>query len=544
MKIKTIIKGFLLTAAAAVAICCQKEEGETTKQDITQDLEFTKLEVEACGYNSAEISVRHSGTTTDTWYGFVTTDTKKKDILLIAEETKKGKLTKLNKGVSKRVKLTDLNPATKYKYIVFAITEDGQLYGTAKSVTFDTKKSAFLLSQCEDWTVSREKRDAATNKENYSVVFNAQNASRCHVGFIPKWMVEYYENDQEAQAEIEEYGGLRLKIGEQIFLFTILDYLVWEELYEYWGYYDSDESYFLNETFGESSVIAIPRQESGDYYAVAIGFNDEGTPTFKYSANEVTIDKETASDKYSKWLGEWTATGSNGISYTLRLEENDPNYSFYVYGWECDPSKHNDKCANGCTKHEAGLDFTSFNLGIPFYFDALNGDLTITSKRLRADQMQEGSKYDLLCWGLYGYTESEGETVAILDEDDNIAKASLPESSSTTLNGLQSKTYKFDSNGNAEEVEFTYKSLSYIQYGIRYETDDEGNESISSDSFMPVPWNNAVEFPIELTKKTEATENSANVSHLRQMQAKELMISIKNRSYNRSIKRADITEIL
>lgn len=526
MKIRQFLNFITVTLITILAISCEKEIAPSTlPNDITPDLKFTKLDTIEVNYNSAIIRVQHSGKSSDTWYGFVTDETGTKDAILIArkieELTATGKIKGLDKRTNARIELKDLKSAKKYKYIVFAITENGQLYGSSASLTFETDESSLLLSQCEDWSVTRDSREASDNKEIYSIVFNNTSATRCHVGFIPKWMVEYYEKDPNIQEEIEQYGGLRLKIGEVTFLFSILDYLVWEELYEYWGYYEDDDNYFQNETFGESYTFSIPRQESGDYYVVAIGF-ENGEPTLKYSVSEVTIDKETPSADYNKWIGTWTAKGSNNITYTLNIGENDPNYSYYVYGWECSDSIH-DNCPEDCTEHVLYRDFTEFQLGIPFYFNALNGELSIYSKLLGAEPSSDGETS--LYWGMFGYTELEGEIGAILTPEDKIASAALPVGADATLNGLKSVTYKYGQDGSVEELNFTYNSLGYVMY------DDE--------TYNPVPWNMPLDLPVTLTKTSDTPEipeqSAAVLAEKQEQRAKESFKSVKRQSYNKAL---------
>ena len=524
MKIQKILTSII--AAAAIVCSCEKapEGGTDMPSNIKSDLTFT-LSITEISYNYVQLSVKHNGTTNDTWYGFLTDQPSGKDASLIAakiaEIKKDGQIQGLEKRTSKRVEFNDLEAATKYRYIVFAITPDGQLYGNMASIDIETPEG-FLLKKVEDWSVAYEGRNAGTNMETYSVVFNKNGAARCHVGFIPKWMVEYYEALPEIQEEIAGHGGLRIDIGEQTFLFTVLDYLVFEELFEYWGYYDEDANYFNQETFKESSTFELPRQESGDYYAVAIGFAD-CYPTFTYSVDEITIAKETASADYSSWLGTWTLTGSNNISYNLKFVENDPNYSFYVYGWECSESVHDKNCPENCTEHTLYSDFSTYELGIPFYFNALNGEMLITSKILGGEVTSANT---VMYWGMFGYTEYEGETVSILTPEDNIASAALATDSQTTLNGLDAVTYKYGADGKTvEEVNFTYSSLGYVSYDEK--------------TYTPAPWNVPIELPATMVKTADATPVAASKT----TSSKAIRKANATNSYN-SIKKADYSKLI
>ena len=68
------IQKFLTTlvAAAVLMVSCEKApEGLQLPANVKTDLNFT-LSITEVTYNSAQISVKHDGTTNDTWYGFLT----------------------------------------------------------------------------------------------------------------------------------------------------------------------------------------------------------------------------------------------------------------------------------------------------------------------------------------------------------------------------------------------------------------------------------------------------------------------------------------
>ena len=477
MKIKNLLT--IIVAVAAFCACNKEQNLSELPANIKTDLNFTKLETVEVTYNSATIRVQHNGTASDTWIGFVTDKPGTKDAILIADKlaelTANGAIKGLDKRTNARIEVKNLEPGKKYKYIVFAVTADGMLYGKTASVIFETQESEFLLSTCNDWTVTYNGRDKSTNKESYSIEFSA-GAGRCHVGFIPKWLVDYYESDEELQQTIEEFGGIIGTIGEYEFLFSIMDMLVWEELYEYWGYYDGDEGYFLQETFGESYTFSIPRQESGDYYAVAIGFED-CQPTLTYSISEVTITPETATEDYNKWIGDWTITSSNNITYTLNLEASDPNFSYILRGWECG-RVHESTCENTCTEHDVYTDFTEWGNAFPCYFNALNGELQIKSTMI-------GLVEDI-AWGIYGFDKLEEGLMAIIEEEELIATAAITEGGSTELVGASSVRYEESSSVTGyDEIPFTYSSLGYAMYNTNYEVDG---------------WNIPMELPATLTR--------------------------------------------
>lgn len=519
-----------MIAVTAVVCSCEKEpEGEQLPSNITIDLSFTTLEAIEVTYNSATIRVKHSGTSADTWYGFVTDKIGTKDAFLISEKieelTANGKITGLETRTTAREEITGLEAGNKYKYIVFAITPDGVPYGKSASVTFETPESSFLLSQCDDWTISYEGRDATTNAESYSVIFNKTNNQRCHLGFIAKWRVESLE--QANLDIIEEYGGLPVQFeGLGLCLFTPLEYLIYQELITYWKIYYNDKSYYDIETLSESGVYNIGyRQESGEYYACAIGFeiDDDGLPaaTFTYSVGEATIEQEEPTAEYEKWLGKWQITGANNISYNLRIESYDPNFGYLVYGWECG-EEHNSSCNSECTEHVYtnidGLYEEGYEHYIPFYFDVLANKLNIRSMVIQALPNEDYTYYQY--WGLHGYTYDEDQTICNTVENDIIATATLEDNSNATLVGCESS---YDSSI------FTYNSLGYVMYNVA-NTDEQEISDIT-------PLNLPLELPATLVKTGNVVPVASTVQKFRKQWAAEYYQKTKNAEHGLVSKR-------
>ena len=134
--------------------------------------------------------------------------------------------------------------------------------------------------------------------------------------------------------------------------------------------------------------------------------------------------------------------------------------------------------------YQLHFDFSEFQLGIPFYYNALNGSMNIKSMLLGAEPSSDQSYY--INWGMFGYTLYEGNTTSILLEDEIIAEAAKPVGSKTTLVGLPSTTYNIDSAGNITEVNFTYSSLGYTMY------DDK--------TYTAQPWNLPVDLPATIER--------------------------------------------
>ena len=93
MKFTTLFKSAAALLMGAVMFSCTPNEngdgdGDGTgtgagKEELNENLEFTlELVAEDLDTDSAKIKVSHNGQKTDTWYGFVTTETDIDDAIL------------------------------------------------------------------------------------------------------------------------------------------------------------------------------------------------------------------------------------------------------------------------------------------------------------------------------------------------------------------------------------------------------------------------------------------------------------------------------
>jgi hypothetical protein len=147
--------------------------------------------------------------------------------------------------------------------------------------------------------------------------------------------------------------------------------------------------------------------------------------------------------------------------------------------------------------------------------------MNIKSLLIQASPSSNNETY--LYWGMYGFTEYQGQKTSILLDNELIAEAAKPVDSKSTLIGLPSTTYNVDSAGNVNEVNFTYSSLGYVMY------DDK--------TYTPQPWNLPLELPATL-QKSSAQPASVMVNPARDSHRKESAI----KSYN-SIKKADYSKL-
>ena len=148
-----------IIVAAALAVSCEKTP-QGGGSDITSSEFAFSLKVTEIGADYAKISVKHDGPDDATWYGFVAENTKSTNDLIMEKYTeflKTGTVKGLRTSKNRTVTVDGLESATKYKYIVFAITEDAKLYQNvaSKSVEFTTGVNPYVLTQTDEWTITR-----------------------------------------------------------------------------------------------------------------------------------------------------------------------------------------------------------------------------------------------------------------------------------------------------------------------------------------------------------------------------------------------------
>ena len=79
--------------------------------------------------------------------------------------------------------------------------------------------------------------------------------------------------------------------------------------------------------------IYFNRLRSGTWIAFLIELDTSGKVTGSYAEATFTLQEETASDAFSKWLGDWRV--SNGlVGYDLSISSIDNNFIYRIDGWE------------------------------------------------------------------------------------------------------------------------------------------------------------------------------------------------------------------
>ena len=328
---KNLFKAATIMMTALAILSCKKDPIDTGKDpvnpdpkpepkpeiedkiDYTEDIEFT-LELLSVEAGSAEFQVTHSGTKDDTWYGFATTSTNVMVSIedMVAELTENDdKVTGLLNGTSKTIKVENLKPETEYTYIVFAITKEGDVYGTYEYESFTT------LMKYE------------TN---------------------PAWEVEYTGRGFVGEEEYENTVTVTSKDNNMYFMTIVTKdrfdetdrgALLKEELEAFKEFIDKYNAYYEVETlfkdwcYKGSAVDAFGLELGYTYVAMAIGATADGKLTGLYAySEEFQPYEEEMTPEYASWIGDWTFTGSNGVAFDVNIAKEKSNKTFVMTGWE------------------------------------------------------------------------------------------------------------------------------------------------------------------------------------------------------------------
>lgn len=451
---KTIIRLAFAMMLAFAALSCEEAkipvEQDPEKEVLNENIKFT-LEVAEVGATSAKINVKHDGAAEDAWYGFLTTKTDITEALSekYEELMSASKLTGMKRKTSHTENLTGLNPETEYTYIVFGISLKGTLYGKIASVKFTTTKDASKLEETDTWAITYDGR-----QENQGVEAEVFTI-KCEEG-----QSYYFTTVSAALLEANE-----LEVADYV------KYVIEQEIPQLLSY-----GYKMSDLLvSESYTLASPRMESGDYYALAIGFDAKGNSTGYYSVKSFTIQEEVAEDAYNQWLGTWELTDATGeYGFEITIHHYDNNFKYAVTGWECGSNMSTDFTDALGTQIAFAVDYVDGKVGFP--------ETGITYLSASANSTKEELYFGLWGWGDIIYNGKTYENVLCGFPGAIMALAEAQDATTGVITGQNIVDSGYD---------ITYKAMSYAGIAIV-----EGVQSTY--------WNDPMLFPITMTRKSDA----------------------------------------
>lgn len=141
----------------------------------------------------------------------------------------------------------------------------------------------------------------------------------------------------------------------------------YDDIIDYYSGYGFTYEDFLYE---DSDYEIFEEFTPGDYYACAVGLDENFTPTGHYAVSEFTKTKESGPSGYDKWLGDWKCPHGNSTTkfdtWTFTVKEKD--YTYWVTGIE------------GYTDLKIEVEYDSSTEGIIARAQEEIGTMTIGSK--------------------------------------------------------------------------------------------------------------------------------------------------------------------
>lgn len=485
MKIRNLIYTLAIAAVSFIMIGCEQPV-EPKAQMVNFTVRYSEL-----SYNHAIINVKHDGPEDITWYGFVTDNVKKNDFELFYEKYNEiimaGGAPDLKKETDRNILVENLEEAKEYRYIVFGLKENGELYDNVGvgSIDFKTERNIYKMSKTEDWEITHLGRNEEKSKELIEV--KSKKGGRFAWQYITKEAVEEFNKEYPDGYEVWE-NDIYMATVDAIELFA-LEQISTIQYYVTNGYKISDLTYI----YEAGKPFELNRLASGEYYIIVYGFNGDGSHTQTYTVQELTIEEEASTPEYDKWLGTYTFTGEvivtqdNGEetvetrNYNIVIDHFDNNYMYRIHGWECGNDVKYDWEEDIMQLDKNEGEFLAF----PAYFK--DGDLEIRESPMTYITFDG---YQSLVLGIYGYAynpEMKEEIPVILDGTPMASAKPAAEGESTVLNGL--KAEYVDSKN--KKTEWEYCKMGYIAW------------SELNGSWQTI--NPPMQFPITITKISDET---------------------------------------
>lgn len=327
------MKKFFRFAAAAVAafaiFSCEKTPDTPTpdgpdtpgntdepKVEYTENIEF-ELVVKEVEFDQVKVQVSHTGTKTDTWYYFATTET---DIAKAVEDkvdelTAEATISGLKKTTKTTVTVRNLDPETEYNFVVFAITAEGDVYGTYNSTEFKTAKAPLEGYQVNPaWTVQYIGEGVADDEKSYDHVISVTSTDN-----------NPYLTSVFTKAEFEQYG---------------IEAVAESEI-AYWTDYVNQFNQANGTNYDISALLYTGNVkegwdlDAGEFVALAIGVNENGEASGYYAVSEpFSVVEAEMSDAYKAWLGDWTFTDGDGIALNVTFGAKSNNKTYNMFGFD------------------------------------------------------------------------------------------------------------------------------------------------------------------------------------------------------------------
>ena len=306
--LKVILAGLLMTSFAA----CEKTPEPIVE---TTDQVTIMLDVDKVSLESVNIRVRHEGAADMLWVYMLTSDLQTSAQQLLEEKIAAdlqltGEVV-VYTGQNKSIYLSGLKPKSSYRFLCASLDPaSGEALGSVSELQFKTRRDPAVFEQNSNWSIEVGDRSINnTDKMEYDNFICSSSDEEPYVMLpIKKSDFEYYyQNDLRALFEdyLADFG---LAVGDS----------QWKNIVK----------------IGKNTC-SEQRLRSGDWIIFMIGIDQSGELTGLYQQISLTIEQETATPEYSRWIGEWTVSDKNGVElFDIEIIPSENNMWYYMGGWE------------------------------------------------------------------------------------------------------------------------------------------------------------------------------------------------------------------
>lgn len=437
-----VILKLLFALSFTAFLGCEKQEDVHVSQKGEVAI---VLDVDQVSLESASIRVRHNGPEDFLWVYMNTSDLESDASSLIASKIAKdleltGEIL-ASKGQNKSLTMSALEAKSYYRFICSAIDDEtGLPYGKAAEITYRTRRDPSVFERNSSWTISRG--DRSLNNQDKMEYDN----------FI-------CESDDD-----QTYVVLTIKDSDFEYYYKSDLRALFEDYQSNFGFEQGSSKW---KSVLSSGDIIWPEQRlrSGEWTVYMIGIDSDGELSGLYQEFQFTVEQETATNEYNRWLGTWMVSDKNGDDlFEIQIIPSENNMWYYMAGWE--------------SANIFGFDTYDPALMPELFFDKETGNMFFISQYVNT-MVSGNESVDFYFTGTFTY----GNTYVLGDEVLNLrmAESSFVNSiySEAMINALQ-----FVNSG----MSFPIESICYMFY----------NGSQPSAISMAVPT-----LPLTMTRVTE-----------------------------------------
>ena len=416
MKLTNILKTLILALAMILSASCEKvaEQTNGNSDAVTITLDVDKLNLE-----SASIRVRHDGAADLIWAYMMTDDlTTDADVLINEKIARDLELTGeivVYTGQNKSLQVTDLAPKSFYRFICKAVDpETGNTFGEVAEIKFRTRRDPSVFEVNENWNVERGERVINPDDRMEYDTFNCTSTDDETYVVLPikaEDFKNFYANDLRALFE-DYHSSYNLPEGDNQWKSIVME-----------GDHEWREQ----------------RLRHGEWCIFMFGIDDDGEISGHYYRYDLTIEEETATAEYLKWIGTWEiyAAGDTKL-FDIVIIPSENNMWYYMGGWESD--------------NIFAFDTFDYTLMPELFFDKGSSNLCFVSQYVNT-MISESDNIDFYFSGTFTYVN----TYVLGNEVLNFRMA---EAVNVTDVEAMIKPNNFSTSG----MEFPMQAICYIYY--------------------------------------------------------------------------------